>query len=775
MIRPDPPPDATGADVRRSVTPADLSNMPESRPARSPQDWPSAIIHYIEQHPDRPLKARALARELHLAGNDYADFRDLVRDMLDDGRLILGPGRTLALPTAAGRLTGTFKATRHGYGFVEVSGRDDLYVRRGDTGRALDGDTVQIRLVRGREGRPPTAEVLKIVERAPLTWVGVLERRGRTWVVQPRGRAALPMVQIDDPTAKGALPGDMVVVEPLEHTLDSALVRGVIVERLGDPTQTQTKILSVIRRANIRDLFPAEVRHAAHEALARFNPDDIGDREDLRELLTITIDPADARDFDDAISLTHLPGGKVELGVHIADVAHFVPAGGPLDAEARERGNSVYFPGYVVPMLPEVLSNGVCSLQPGQPRLTKSVFITYDRAGRVIATRLSNSVIRSRRRFTYDEVTDVLEGRGTELDPPLAKLLKDAESLAKRIRARRLVEGMLVLNLPELEIKLDAAGRPISSGPADSAFSHTLIEMFMVESNEAVSRFLRERGVDHLRRVHPQPPEDAQKALAQIEPLVGRRLPRHLDRGTIRELLDAFRGRPEEPAVHFVLLRSMAQAVYRPTDEGHFALASEDYAHFTSPIRRYADLTVHRLLDQALHPTAPGPRSPRRRRPDDDRDDLDVVGRHISATERRAQQAERDLKNLLVLELMKSRIGEEFDGLVTGVTSFGAFVQLRPDLAEGLIRIGDFGREDWEFDDQRLIIRSRQSRRVVCLGQSVRVLLAAVDEVRGEIALLPARGRSLGMVIESQQTKATRRPSERSGTFRPQRQRGRHR
>lgn len=726
--------------------------MPKSSQGRSPQDWPSAILHYIEQHQDRPLKARTLARELELAGTDYADFRALVRDMLEDGRLLLGPGRSLALPQAAGRLTGVFRATRHGYGFVEIADREDLYVRRGDTGGALEGDTVQVRLVRGRDGRPPTAEVIKIVERAPLTWVGVLERRGRAWVVQPQGRAALPMVQIDDPTAKSAKPGDMVVVEPLEHTLDSAVVRGVIVERLGDPTQTQTKILSVIRRAGIRDVFPAEVRRAAHEALQRFDPEDVAGRTDLRELLTITIDPADARDFDDAISLSHLPGGNVELGVHIADVAFFVTPGEALDAEARERGNSVYFPGYVVPMLPEVLSNGVCSLQPDQARLARSAFITYDRQAKVIATRFAGSVIRSKRRFTYDEVTEVLEGRNGGLDPALLKLLKDAESLAKRIRTRRLAEGMLVLNLPELEIKLDAGGRPISSGAADTAFSHTLIEMFMVEANEAVSRFLREHGVNHLRRVHPPPPDEAQKALVQIEPLVGRQLPRVLDRATIRELLDAVRGKPEEPAVHFVLLRSMAQAVYRPTDEGHFALASEDYAHFTSPIRRYADLTVHRLLDQVLRGSSEAARARHRRR-DQEEEDLESIGRHISATERRAQQAERELKSLLVLELMKSRVGEEFDGLITGVTSFGAFVQLRPSLAEGLIRIGDFGRESWEFDDQRMVIRSRQSRRIVCLGQAVRVLVAAVDDVRGEIALIPARGRMLGMVSELREGK----------------------
>ncbi|MBI5863624.1 MAG: VacB/RNase II family 3'-5' exoribonuclease, partial [Planctomycetes bacterium] len=608
---------------------------------------------------------------------------------------------------------------------------------------ALDGDSVQIRIVRSElRGREPYAEIVRIVQRAPIRWVGRLFHEGRHWFVQPEGKTPAPLVTIDEPGAKNARPGDLVLIEPLVHTLGSPRVHGVIVERLGDPDETATQILGVIRRSGLPNEFSSEVRAAAQDAAkaaATIPPQ----REDLRELLTVTIDPPDARDYDDAISIEHLSGGETRLGVHIADVAHFVPAGSPLDLAARERGNSAYFPGYVVPMLPEVLSNGVCSLQPHQPRLTRSVFIRYDAHGRVRETRLASSVIRSHARLTYDQVAAALAGKTAEISRTVLALLKSAEKLAQTIRKRRLADGMISLTIPETEIVLGEDGRVADAHPADTSFSHTIIEMFMVEANEAVCRTLHGADLPHIRRVHPPPDADASQRYTKLLAIVGGSKSSALDRPAIQKLLADSAGRPEESTIHFLLLRCLSQACYSTSAEGHFALASEHYCHFTSPIRRYADLMVHRALDALLSQDrggkAPGleHRKARRRDEVEDETDLPSLALHLSMTERRAIDAEREIRHILLLQLMKSKIGESFPAVVTGVTSTGVFMRVERFGAEGFVHRADLPDDRWEFDRQAGWMIGRRSGRCITIGQQARVTVAGVDEQRQELALLP--------------------------------------
>ncbi|MGD8450494.1 MAG: VacB/RNase II family 3'-5' exoribonuclease [Phycisphaerae bacterium] len=721
--------------------------MPTPTRTSTAATWRRAILQYIADHPDRPLKTRALARELNIPTPDYNDFHSLVRDLVRDGTLRLAGGRALALPADSGTIVGTIHLHPRGFAFLSVPGQADLYIRRGHTGGALDGDTVSASVVRQRRGRQTVtrAEVRRIITRAPIRWVGVLQRAGRRYVVQPQGRTPTPLVHIEDPTAKSARPGDLVVVEPLERTLGTTNVRGVILERLGPPDEAQTKILGIIRRFGLMEDFPAPVRRAAQRAVAAFDPEAPAGREDLRQALTVTVDPDDARDFDDAFSIRTLDDGRVELGVHIADVAHFVRTGGPLDAEALRRGNSVYFPGRVVPMLPEVLSNGVCSLQPGEPRLTKSAFITYDAQARPVATRLANTVIRSACRLTYDEVTAILEGKQST-PARITKLLCEAEALARRIQQRRLRQGMIVLSMPEVEIRLGNDGEVADAYPADRSFSHTIIEMFMVEANEAVSRYLKDAGLAHLRRIHPPPEPLPGKSFRQLAGVLGDDLPATIDRTAILRLLDRVRGKPEEPAVHTLLLQSMAQAYYGPADEGHFALASEDYCHFTSPIRRYPDLVNHRLLDHALR--AGRPRGGRRRAPVPFTE-LEEIGRQTSSTERQAQQAEREATAALLLGFMADKVGQTFEGVVTAVVSAGAIVQIQPHLAEGLVPVSEFGDDRWELDEGRAAFIGRRTRRAIMVGQSVRVMVAEVDETRQQMLLVPARASAMGRDVRA--------------------------
>lgn len=719
--------------------------MQKRLPAANPSAWQSAIREYIVAHPSRPIKPRDLAAEFAIAPQDYPAFRATIREMLGSGLLALGRGRRLLVPGVAATLTGVFRATRQGYAFLEVGRPPDIFIPAHAIGDARDGDTVQVR-IRESHKRPDevTAEVLRVLERATVRWVGVLERTGERWRVRLRGKNAPFHVEVPDTPGDTVRAGDWVVVEPIEGRWNAAHPRGVIVKRLGPATQIESLIRAVLHQFGIVEHFSEEVLREARSATQQFNPDRSEDREDLCDLLTFTIDPIQARDFDDAISIEELPGGKIRLGVHVADVAHFVPEGGALDREAQQRGTSVYFPGFVVPMLPEVLSNGVCSLQPGEPRLTRSVFLTYDAHAAVVESRIVESRIRSYARLTYEQASAALLGEPHAIDLAVMHALRLAESLARRIRHRRLRNGMIALNLPEVEIRLDDAGRPRDAGPADASFSHTIIEMFMVEANEAVSAFLHGHGVTHLRRVHPLPVTDPGVSLRQLTTLLGSRPPRVLSRDYVQSVLARVAGRPEESAACYVLLRALSQAFYSPIAQEHFALASEHYCHFTSPIRRYPDLTVHRLVHDVLR----AGRQPRRRRREEgqaDHESLLALGRHCSAMERRAQAANRDAVQTLLIEILRDQIGKTFDAVITNVLSYGAFVQIRPYLAEGLVPVEKFGGDDWEYEEQRAIFVGRRTRRIIALGQVVRVRLVELDAIRNEIRFEPDERRPFGI------------------------------
>ncbi|MBK9128387.1 MAG: VacB/RNase II family 3'-5' exoribonuclease [Phycisphaerales bacterium] len=737
--------------------------MTSEHHAHPEREWRDAVLSTIAGRPDRPVKIRGLARELRIPDDQYSSFRSFVRDLLRDGTLQLGPARTLQAPRTPGKLVGTFRATRRGFGFVERPGFPDLYVPHDATGGAFDGDTVRIRLVKAaRRDTGPRAEVVEILERAPLRWVGVLERAGAAFRVQPRGRGILPEVRVPLHSVGDALPGELVVVEPETRNLHLATVRGGVVERLGPCWDAGAQILAVVRRTSLPDEFSDGALEAAARLADEFDADRLAseppaDREDLRALTTITIDPRDARDFDDAISVEPLDDGRVRLGVHIADVAHFVPTNGAIDREARRRGTSVYFPGLVLPMLPTALSNGVCSLQPGRPRLTKSVLITYDRRGEVVESRLARSLICSSARLTYEEVTAFLEN-ALPMPPAVATVLRRADTLARRIRERRLRQGMISLTVPEVRIEVAPSGHVIDARPEDTSFSHTIIEMFMVEANEVVARTLLEAGLRPLRRVHAPPAPEAAAGLAALGPVLGHAPPRVLSREAIQALLDEVRGRPEEQTVNFLLLRSLSLAEYSAVEAGHFALASDAYCHFTSPIRRYPDLTVHRLVDRLLDAGHPGGeaggRAARRRRRElaeeegEAVDALGELGRKMSALERRAQQAERQAKAALLLNFMREKVGQDFDAIVTGVTSIGAFVQVQPHMAEGLVHLADLGRDDWDFDRDASVLVGRRTRRLVHVGLRFRVRVAAVNEAAEELVLVPADRGPVGMPLD---------------------------
>jgi len=727
------------------------------------------ILRFVASEEYHPRQERALARAMGIAEDEYGDFHDAVKALRKSGRVVMGARSALMLPEPGGTIFGKFRANPRGFGFVipdspQVHG--DLYVPKGQSKGAMTGDAVRAAIrKRGKRGGKMLYEgrILEIISRGDSRFVGELQRGFGKWFVRPDGNTCHAPIFVGDVGAKGAAEGDQVVVEMTEYPAPGRDARGVIVEVLGERGAPGVDLQSIIRRHGFHTEFAEEVLTEARRATADFDPDTaFADREDLRRLTVITIDPETARDFDDAISVVGQKGGGIELGVHIADVAYFVPKGGALDKEARERSNSVYFPNYVIPMLPEVLSNGLCSLQEKQPRLTKSAFITYDKRGKVISERFAAGLIHSAKRLTYEQATAILEGHTRGHGKKVVALVKEMERLAKVIQKRRIREGMLVLELPEIEVVLNEDGQVVGTEPEDTSFSHTIIEMFMVEANEAVGRLLRDLGVPNLRRIHPEPEEEAVASLGRFLGALGVTVPKSVDRRALQKLLRSVDGKAVQFAANLAVLRSMQKAVYSPKPIGHFALASEDYVHFTSPIRRYPDLTIHRLLDAYLQGTLTK-RKGRRGRPT--MAALEALGGLCSANERRAEDAERELKLVYILRLLEKRLGDTFKGIVTGVTNFGVFVQLSEYLVEGLLRFTDLPEDWWEVDADRGCVVGERTGYRMTIGDSLSVTVASVDIGARQLDLALAKPLSKrGKRVASQPGARTSRKQRPRGT-----------
>ncbi|HVX83778.1 MAG TPA: VacB/RNase II family 3'-5' exoribonuclease [Phycisphaerae bacterium] len=794
------------------------------------------IINLLSSQNGQPVRSVELADRLNIAPGDRPAFERAVDELAAGGRVVIGDGRLLTLPAMGNKVTGTYRQTQRGFGFVipeETNSHGDLFIPIGENLDAVTGDFVVAKVIvrdkyDTRDKKNIFGRIIEVLKRATNKVVGTLTKQNGRWIVQPDGKIFRSAIEVGDVGAKNAAENDKVVVELLRFPQGDEPAQGVITEVLGAKGEPEVELQSVIRQYDLPAEFPEAVLEQARQAARSYDPEAAlgGDREDLRGELIVTIDPDDARDFDDAISLRYLKGAARfedlpadgasdedieqlmdsaaagssgaawELGVHIADVSHFVGVESAMDMEARNRGNSTYFPGYVIPMLPEILSNGVCSLQENQPRLCKSAFIRYDAQGRVVGTRFANTLIHSKKRLTYKQaqaVIDDAKGEGQPYTkglleaPPnpnvpivsdeVRKLLLRMDRLARIIRHRRLEEGMIVLDLPEVELVINEEGHVIDAQPEDDSFTHKIIEMFMVEANEAVSRWLTKAGLPVLRRIHPDPDVMDTEQVRQFMMVAGRKVPRILDRKALQQMLDSVRGTPVAYAVHLAVLKTMSSAEYSPQPIGHYALASDNYAHFTSPIRRYADLVIHRCFDAVLTrkhegrgkkqdgrrkkeaakvPESdltsglPGQRAGAGMMPDKlgmtpDYATLVVLGKHLSFTERRSADAERDLRAVKVLQLLAEHIGDVIDGVVTGVTGFGVFVQSTRFLVEGMIRVADLPDDFWQFDERTGVLRGQRTGRRIALGDRAKVQIVNVNVPARQLDLrLLEHGSSIG-------------------------------
>ena len=695
------------------------------------------IIKLLKRDDYEPLKLSSLAKALGVSSENYEQFKEDFDQLRQAGHVIIGAKNLISLPSLAGQIVGTFRSNPKGFGFVtpqQANTHGDLFIPPNATADAMNGDIViaKVKKQGKREGQMQYAgEVLEILERAQNKFVGVLLKHPEGWIVQPDGSGFIDPISVDDVTAKGAKEKDKVVVEILSYPTERYLARGVILEVLGKAGRYDTEIKAVIHQFHLPGEFDSDCIEQARKAATQFNPEKIDRREDLTGNVIVTIDPPDSKDFDDAISLEKDSDGNWVLGVHIADVSTFVSTDSPLDIESKKRGNSVYLPGKTIPMLPEILSNGICSLQPEQKRFTKSVFITYDRNADIISRKYANSIICSTQRLTYQQADGILKGHTKDIKSEVIELLKNMEVLSRAIEERRTKNGMLHLELPETELIMDQSGQVVDAMPADTSYPHTMIEMFMVEANDAVASLLDRLNVPFMRRIHPEPDILSMKNLTRLIKAFGFTLPKNPDRKMIQDLLDSVKGQDSSLAVNLAVLRSFEKAQYAPENIGHYALASRHYCHFTSPIRRYADLLVHRDLNLYLQ-----------NRVDDIRrqsaaQDLSEIGKHITFTEQEAENAENELKTVLILQMLSKKIGEELNCVVTGLTNFGVFVQCKKFGIEGLIRMADLGPDSWKFNNKTQSILGQNSGVSVRLGQSFQVSIISVNIPARQLNLSP--------------------------------------
>jgi ribonuclease R len=497
--------------------------------------------------------------------------------------------------------------------------------------------------------------------------------------------------------------------------------------------------LSVIRAYNLPDEFPEDAKNEAREAGAAFAEDDLSGREDFTSDVVVTIDPADARDFDDAVTVVRdEESGHWTLTVHIADVGYFAPPGGALDREARKRATSVYLPQRVIPMFPEIVSNHLASLQEGRVRYVKTAVIDFTPEGQKTGARFAEGAIRVRKRFTYEQVTALLEAPSP---PPAKKTAPDVYAMLLRmrdlailLRKRRMKRGALELNMPEAELEFDEQGRVNGAHFRKHDVSHEVIEECMLAANEAVAELLASLGVPFLRRIHPEPDPKKLEAFAEFAHSLGYKMKSHLDRFALQRVLEKSADQPEVYAVHYALLRSLKQATYGPEEEGHYALASDNYCHFTSPIRRYPDLTVHRQLGKYLRTGQAG----------GDETELAALGGHCSKMERRAEAAERELVKVKLLDFMTQRVGEEFEVIITGVADYGFFAQVETMPVEGLVHVSTLTDDYYYYEEATHSLTGRRTSRRFRLGDKVKVEVVRVDLQRRQLDFRVAGRRRIG-------------------------------
>lgn len=664
-------------------------------------DIKKRIITLINSDDYKPMKSYEIAIKLEIQNQQINDFFNLIEEMKKDMYLIVTKKDRIISPNQAGMFVGKFISHRKGFGFVESDKEDerDLYIPSKDVGDAMHGDRVLAEIVKEQSGyKRAEGKVVRVIKRTVTQIVGTFKPHEHFAFVVPREKSLRTDVYIQEKYFNGAMEDDVVVVEILQWAKDDKKPEGRIIEVIGNKYNRGMEIESIIREHGLPLEFDQKVLDNANHVAVPIPEEEYERRRDLRDKHIFTMDGADAKDLDDAIQVEMLDNGNYLLGVHIADVTHYVKEKSNLDKEALKRATSVYLVDKVIPMLPKQLSNGVCSLNPDEDKLTLSVFMEINNKGDVVWNSIEETIIRSKARMVYTDVSDILENNDRQLKIKYADLVDDfrlAEKLAKILMKKREKRGALDFNFPEPYIHLDEKGIPYNIEPYERRIANKIIEEFMLVTNETVAEYFYWLGIPFVYRIHETPSSSKVEALNKFihnYDLLIKGDIEEVHPKAIQKILKSIEGKPEERAISSLVLRSLKQAKYSPECEGHFGLAAKYYCHFTSPIRRYPDLQIHRIIKEFINGGISKGRQNK----------LDAIvlkaSEQSSEMERKAEVAERDIDKYYKCLYMENKIGQEFKGFISSVTPYGFYVEL-PDTVEGLVPIESLKDDYYEYNE----------------------------------------------------------------------------
>ena len=691
------------------------------------------IIEFLKNRKDKKNPSISeLASEMNIDAKELSSFIALIDNMENSGDLIVSKKGRLCFPEDMGYLTGKIQIHPKGFAFLirkeekDQKGRNDVFIPPSSKLNAMNGDTVMVKLF---DGVTPSdekleGEVVKILNRNTTTVIGTFQESQNFGFVVPDDKRLTDDIFIQKNNTLNARNNDVVVVEITKYSSMDKSTEGKIISVLGQKGEPGVDMKAIFERYNLVKEFPEEVMKYVNDIPEIITEEEIGRRRDLREELIVTIDGADAKDLDDAVTVKKLENGNYKLGVHIADVTHYVKENSVLDREALRRATSVYLIDTVVPMLPQKLSNNLCSLNPQTDKLTLSCEMEIDTNGKVKDYDVFESVIRTTERMTYDNVTRILEGNDEEINEKYRNLIpmfKEMEELFDILNKRRMNRGAIDFDFTESVITLNEKGEPITVEPFYRGVSNRIIEEFMLVANETIAEHMYYTKMPFVYRIHEEPDPEKLEAFAQFATNMGLplRIGREVEPKDLQKIIETVKGTDEEQVLSKLLLRSMMQAKYSPNNLGHFGLAAQFYCHFTSPIRRYPDLQIHRIIKHFINGRMDDKAIQRYQ------GIVEVASEISSDMERVAQDAEREVEDLKKAQYMHAHLGEEFDGVISSVTNFGFFVEL-PNTIEGLVRINTLP-ANYFFDERRMIIADDAGSDIFRLGDSVRVIVSSVD------------------------------------------------
>ena len=701
------------------------------------------ILKFMRESVYRPLTMKELIKNFNISSENRSSFRTLIRGLASDGEIIKIKGNRFGLPEKMNLVTGVVQGHPDGYGFViPEDGGEDLFINPRSMREVMHGDKVICRAESAQKGGKKEGRIIRILERGHKTIVGIYEPSGHFGFVIPDDRRISHDIYIPFKYSGKAKRGHAVITEITAYPMKNRNPEGRITEIIGYPDNPDVEIDIVLRKYDIPSKFPIDVLKEADAVQKEVTDDEITGRLDLRDKNIVTIDGEKAKDFDDAVYVERLNNGNYMLGVHIADVSHYVKERNILDNEAFKRGTSVYFPDRVIPMLPFQLSNEICSLKPKVDRLTLSALMEFDKYGELIDYRFAETVINSRERMTYTDVAEILNEvqssklkvTSMELKERYSYLLKDfylMKELCEVLRERRMRRGSIDFDLPEPYIILDLMGKPENIIKAERNIAHKIIEEFMLVANETVAMHFTKMEIPALYRVHDEPDQSKIIELSEFVsnfgyhlkiPVFKKGIESKFHPKRFQELLNSIRGKPEELLISTITLRHMKQARYSPENIGHFGLAFENYTHFTSPIRRYPDLIVHRLLKEIIKK-----KHIPKKRLDIWEERLPKIAQHSSEKERTADAAENDIVELKRVQFMLEKTGDEYEGIISGVTSFGLFVELEEIFVEGLIHVSSMTDDYYALNERDHSLMGRRTKKRFRMGDRVKVKVENVS------------------------------------------------